>query len=89
MQFKNWLIKEFDKEDFDHYKNIVLGILNLDKEKGLSQTVSAWEPSQLINTLNNLGEYKNLPQGIQSQVEGQIKSGSGTLGDLIKLMSDK
>lgn len=83
MNFKLWL----EMKDFDFYKNLIMSKLNLDKNLGLTQTINTWEPDQLINTLNGLGEFKELPHIVQDQVIGQIKSGIGTMGDLIKVMS--
>ncbi len=84
MKFKYWLT---EAEGYDFYKNLLLGKLSLDQVQGPSQGIDAWEPEQLISILNSLGEFKELPQGTQDQVVGQIKSGSGTLGDLIRIMS--
>ena len=76
-----------EDKGYNYYKNIILGKLNLDHMNGLSQAVDTWEPEQLINILNGLGEFKKLPQQTQDQVTGQIKSRMGTLGDLIRIMS--
>lgn len=76
-----------EDKDYNFYKNVLLGKLNLDRVHGLSQELNAWEPEQLINILNGLGEFKELPQETQDQVIGQIRSGMGTLGDLIRIMS--
>ena len=84
--FKKWLVEMEDK-GYDYYKNIILGKLNLDRTHGLSQGLNTWEPEQLINILNGLGEFKELRQEVQNQVIGQIRSQMGTLGDLIRIMS--
>lgn len=84
--FKIWL-NEMENKGYDFYKNILLGKLNLDHTHGLSQGLDAWEPEQLINILNGLGEFKELSQEVQDQVIGQIRSRMGTLGDLIRIMS--
>lgn len=84
--FKVWLAEMEDK-GYDFYKNILLGKLNLDRTHGLSQGLDTWEPEQLINILNGLGEFKELRQQVQDQVVGQIRSRMGTLGDLIRIMS--
>jgi len=84
--FKVWLAEMEDK-GYDFYKNILLGKLNLDRTHGLSQGIDTWEPEQLINILNGLGEFKGLRQQVQDQVVGQIRSRMGTLGDLIRIMS--
>ena len=86
MNFKTWL--EYDDKDFNYYKNLVIGKLSLDHTHGLSQSLDTLAPEQLISTLNGLGEFKELPSDIQDQVIGQIKSRMGTLGDLVRLMSD-
>jgi len=84
--FKVWLA-EMENKGYDFYKNILLGKLNLDRTHGLSQVLQTWEPEQLINVLNGLGEFKELRQEVQDQVIGQIRSRMGTLGDLIRIMS--
>ena len=84
--FKKWLAEMEDK-GYNYYKNIILGKLNLDHMNGLSQAVDTWEPEQLINILNGLGEFKQLPLPVQDQVISQIQSGTGTLGDLIQTMT--
>lgn len=84
--FKIWL-QEMENKDYNFYKNIILGKLNLDRTHGLSQGLNTWESEQLINVLNGLGEFKKLKQEIQDQVIGQIRSEMGTLGDLIRIMS--
>ena len=78
---------EAAEKDFDFFKNLVLGRLNLNRVDGLSATLNTWEPDALINVLNDLGEFKNLPSNVQQQVLGKVRSGEGTLGDLIKMMS--
>lgn len=85
--FKSWLISEEIGKDFNFYKNLIISKLNLDEKIGLTQSINTWEPQQLISILEGLGEFKELTNEVQQQVIGQIKSGMGTLGDLIKLMS--
>lgn len=87
MNFKKWLA-EYDDKGFNYYKNMLLGKLNLDRSQGLSQGLDAWEPEHLLSMLNGLGEFRELPSGTQDQVIGQIKSRMGTLGDLVRLMSN-
>jgi hypothetical protein len=84
--FKTWLT-EMEEKGYNYYKNILLGKLNLDRTHGLSQGIDTWEPEQLVNVLNGLGEFTQLPKEVQDQVFGQIRSRMGTLGDLIRLMS--
>lgn len=83
MRFSVWLEKE--ERDFDFFKNLILGKLELSNE-ALSQSVDIYKPDELIGKLKSLGEYAKLPEEIKSQVEGQIRSGTGTLQDLIRLM---
>lgn len=83
MRFSIWLEKE--ERDYDFFKNLILGKLELSNE-ALSQSIGIYEPDDLISKLQNLGEYAKLPEEIKSQVEGQIRSGTGTLGDLVRLM---
>lgn len=85
--FKYWL-ESLDK-DYDFYKNVIIGKLNLNRNQGLSQSINTWEPQHLIAILNGLGEFKELPQENQNQVIGQIQSGMGTLDDIIKIMSNR
>ena len=87
MNFKNWF--EMENKGYDYYKNLVLGKLNLDPINGLTQSINGWEPQQLIQILNSLGEFKQLSMPIQDQVISKIGSGEGNLGDLIQLMSSQ
>ena len=84
--FKFWLLEMEDK-NYSFYKNLLIGKLNLDADHGLSQEIDTWQPDRLISILQSLGEFAILPQNIQDQVIGQIKSGSGTLEDVVKIMS--
>ena len=84
MIFKNWLV-EMENKGYEYYKNILLG--KLSPADGLSQGLNTWEPEQLVNMLNSLGEFKKLRQEIQDQVIGKVRSKMGTLNDLITLMS--
>lgn len=86
MNFSEWFFKE--EKNFDYYQNLVLGKLNLKKDVGLSQSLDVIETENLINILNGLGEFKNLPSEKQEQILGKIRSGSGTLHDIIRMMSE-
>jgi len=85
MSFKIWL--EDEEKDFEFYKNLVLGKLNLDRSEGLSATLNTWEPENLISMLNSLGEFKELSDETQEQVIGKVRAGEGTLADLIRKMA--
>lgn len=84
--FKSWL-QLTEERGFDYFKSLVLGRMNLDHQHGLTQNLDAWEPVNLINLLNGLGEYKNLSQEVRNQVEARIQSGLGTMGDIIRIMA--
>ena len=88
MTFRTWLT-EMEEKGYNYYKNMLLGKLNLDRTHGLSQGIDTWEPEQLVNMLNGLGEFTELPQEVKDQVFGQIRSRMGTLGDLIRMMSSQ
>jgi len=85
LSFKIWL--EDEEKDFEFYKNLVLGKLNLDRSEGLSATLNTWEPENLISMLNSLGEFKELSDEAQEQVIGKVRAGEGTLADLIRKMA--
>lgn len=80
-----WL--ERDEKDYNFFRNLVLGKLGLDSSEGLSQRLNTYESNSLISKLDSLGVFKNLPQTVQDQVKGQIQSGSGTINDIINIMS--
>ena len=80
MDFKLWL------EDLE-IKNALFGRLNIDKVHGLSTTINTWPAEQLINILRGLGVFTSLPKDVQDNAIGKIRSGSGTLGDLVQIMS--
>ena len=86
MRFKQWM-ELYDGKDYDFYKNMLLGKFNLDRNLGLNQSLDNFEPDFLISSLNDLGEFKELPEFIQNQVIGMIQSNSGTFSDLARLMS--
>lgn len=81
--FKKWLLIE--EKDVNYYKKLVLSKLELDNQ-GLSQSLNIWKPESLISKLNELGEYKNLSLEKRKNIENIIKSKSGTINDLIKIM---
>lgn len=87
--FKNWL--EDEQKDFEFYRDLVLGKLNSDKKKekyNTSSSLKMWKPpDNLFDSLNSLGEFKNLSDDVQSSVKDKIMSGEGTLEDIIRLMS--
>jgi hypothetical protein len=85
LSFKIWL--EDEEKDFEFYKNLVLGKLNLDRSEGLSATLNTWEPENLISMLNSLGEFKELSDETQEQVIGKVRAGEGTLADLIRMIA--
>lgn len=85
LSFKIWL--EDEEKDFEFYRNLVLGKLNLDRSEGLSATLNTWEPENLISMLNSLGEFKELSDETQDQVIGKVRAGEGTLADLIRKMA--
>jgi hypothetical protein len=86
MRFRVWLEEEEGK-DFDYFSRLVLGRLSLSYDNGPDQTLDTWEPNNLIQMLNGMGEYKQLPQPVRDRVEAQIRSRMGTLGDIIRLMA--
>lgn len=83
--FKIWL--EAREKGFEFYKDLVLGKLNLDSVDGLSATLNTWKPEALQNSLQGLGEFKSLPDELQRQVMDKIQTGSGTVGDIIRVMA--
>ena len=82
MNFKEWL-----NNDFSHWKNILLGYLDLDRRNGLSQTLDTMNTHNLQAKLQGLGEFAKLPLPDQQRVLGFIERGQGTIGDLIRQIS--
>lgn len=87
MNFKTWL--EFQEKDFNYYKNLILGKLDLESPEGLSVSLDTFNSQNLIEQLQGLGEFKELTSEIQQQIINKVKSGDGTIEDLIRLMADK
>lgn len=85
MKFKLWL----EEKNREYYRDMILSKLDLDKDKGLSQSLNVWDSDKLLGKLSELGEYKSLPEDVQKSIEAKIKSGSGTIGDLINIISNK
>jgi hypothetical protein len=86
MNFKIWL--EYQEKDFNYYKNLVLGMLNLESPEGLSASLDTFKPDILISSLEAMGEFKELNSDIQQQVKDKIQVGEGSIEDLIRLMAD-
>jgi hypothetical protein len=86
MNFKMWL--EYQEKDFNYYKNLILGMLNLESPEGLSASLDSFKPDILISSLEALGEFKELSADIQQQVKDKIQVGEGSIEDLIRLMAD-
>jgi hypothetical protein len=86
MNFKMWL--EYQEKDFNYYKNLILGMLNLESPEGLSASLDTFKPDILISSLEALGEFKELSADIQQQVKDKIQVGEGSIEDLIRLMAD-
>ena len=87
MNFKTWL--EFQEKDFNYYKNLILGKLDLESPEGLSVSLDTFNSQNLIEQLQGLGEFKELSSDVQQQIINKVKSGDGTIEDLIRLMADK
>lgn len=85
MNFKKWFN---ESNDFQFYRNLVSNTLKI-TDNGLSQSLNSWNPEELITSLNGLGEFTKLSDSIKDQVIGQIKSGSGTLEDIINIMASQ
>ena len=86
MNFKIWL--EYQEKDFNYYKNLILGMLNLESPEGLSASLDTFKPDILISSLEAMGEFKELNSDIQQQVKDKIQVGEGSIEDLIRLMAD-
>jgi len=86
MDFKLWLL-EFEGKDIKYYQNILLSKLDLDKDKGLSQSLNVWESGKLLSKIQDIGEFKNLSSDLQKEIIDQINSKTGTLNDLAVMMS--
>ena len=86
MDFKLWLL-EFEGKDIKYYQNILLSKLDLDKDKGLSQSLNVWESDKLLSKIQDIGEFKNLSSDLQKEIIDQINSKTGTLNDLAVMMS--
>lgn len=84
MKFKFWF--EQNEKDFDFYKNIIVKLLGIDEEKGLSQEINTYNSNELLTKIESLGEFKQLPAEIQQNVSNRIRSEEGTLFDLVKDM---
>lgn len=86
MNFKIWL--EYQEKDFNYYKNLILGMLNLESPEGLSASLDSFKPDILISSLEAMGEFKELNSDVQQQVKDKIQVGEGSIEDLIRLMAD-
>jgi len=86
MKFRQWL--ESKEKKFDFYRDVILNYLGLDEEKGLSQSLDSFDKDWLVQKLNSLGEFAELPDDIQGSVLARIDSSQGgTIGDILRLMT--
>lgn len=87
MNFKTWL--EFQKKDFNYYKNLILAKMGLDSPEGLSVPIDSYEPENFKSELEALGEFKELKSDVQEKIKKNIDAGEGTIEDIIRIMSDE
>jgi len=87
MNFKTWL--EFEEKDFNYYKSLILGKLDLESPEGLSVSLDTFNTQNLIEQLQSLGEFKELASDTQQFILNKVKSGDGTVEDLIRIMAKK
>ena len=87
VNFRNWL-NENERSRFDHFKDIILNYLNLDQNKGLSQSLDGFNRQNLKARLQGLREFSSLPISTQQKILAMIDSAQGgTVGDLIRQMT--
>jgi hypothetical protein len=88
--FNEWFL-EREEKDFSWYSDAVLGKLGLDQE-GLDQPINAFNQDELINKIQELGIFANLPDEIKSNVLSQIDNsfvtGQGSIRDLVTIMAN-
>lgn len=87
ISFTVWM--EYRDKDFSFFRNLVLGKLNLDRDEGLSAPLDTFQRGNLESILNSLGEFKELPSAVQDMALGKVRSGEGTVGDLVRIMASK
>jgi hypothetical protein len=87
MKFKNWF--EQVEKDYDFYKDLLVKTLGIDPENGIFQPINSYDINELLEKINDLGEFKQLPAEIQQSVLDKIKSEEGVLLDVINLMSSR
>ena len=88
MRFIQWLA-EAEAKDPNFWKNMLLSNLKTaDKaDINLSTSLKQMKASQVINTLNNLGEFKKLNKDIQQQVLAKVQSSQGNINDIINILA--
>ena len=85
MDFKTWL--EYEEKDLGFYRNLVLGKLDLESPEGMSVTLDSFNSENLIEQLRSLGEFKELSQELQQRIVDKVKTGDGTVGDIVGMMA--
>ena len=88
MRVIRWLA-EAEAKDPNFWKNMLLSNLKTaDKaDINLSTSLKQMKASQVINTLNNLGEFKKLNKDIQQQVLAKVQSSQGNINDIINILA--
>lgn len=82
MQFREWI------DDFPKWKNIVTGLLNLNPDKGLSQTLDGFDANDVRAKLSKLAEFAKLSDQAQTRALSVVDTG-GSVGELVKALAGR
>lgn len=71
----------------DKYKDFILSYLSLDKDKGLSQNLDAFDKEDLLKRIKDSNVYAEISENARDKIENILTSDSSfTIGDLVRAM---
>jgi hypothetical protein len=80
-KYSLWL----EEKKYDKAKDFLLSYLDLDKEKGVSQSLDGFDKSSVLNKLKDTNFYADISERAREKIENILnKQNSGTVGDLIR-----
>lgn len=72
----------------DKYKDFIISYLSLDKDKGISQSLDAFDKDDLLNKIKDSNVYADITEEAREKIENILSSDSSyTVGDLVRAMS--
>jgi hypothetical protein len=83
-KFSIWL----ENKKYEDAKTFVINYLNLDNEKGMSQSLDGFDKKSLLNKIKDTSFYSNISERAREKIDNMLTSKtSKTVGDLVRAAS--